>query len=212
MAKGAKHNEDGLSHFANWELDEAIAAYQEALRTEPDHPDYHLNLAAAYARSNNFAEAVRAIADFLRTDSDSHLADRYEQVFASGLDPVETSLIEGMRALDLAIPHVGKAIQMWLEFRITIGRRHLRIPKPALWAGALAYTTVKINFLPPTLAEVAAAFEVNERSLKRKFDDLVATLDLMPADYRYFAGEQNPLDKLVEAAQMMEELDRRFRS
>jgi hypothetical protein len=33
----------------------------------------------------------------------------------------------------------------------------------------------------------------------------------MPADYRYFTGEDNPLDKLVEAAQMLDELEMRFR-
>jgi hypothetical protein len=32
----------------------------------------------------------------------------------------------------------------------------------------------------------------------------------MPADYRYFTGDDNPLDKLVEAAQMLELLERRF--
>jgi hypothetical protein len=41
--------------------------------------------------------------------------------------------------------------------------------------------------------------------------DLVKTLDVMPCDYRYFRGDQNPLDKLVEAAAMLEELEERFR-
>ena len=59
-------------------------------------------------------------------------------------------------------------------------------------------------------AEVAEAFNVNPKSLKTKYDELVHTLDLMPADYRYFTGEENPLDKLVEAAQLLEELDRKF--
>jgi len=36
-------------------------------------------------------------------------------------------------------------------------------------------------------------------------------LDIMPCDYRYFRGDENPLDKLVEAAVMMEELEERFR-
>jgi len=40
---------------------------------------------------------------------------------------------------------------------------------------------------------------------------LVKTLDVMPCDYRYFRGDQNPLDKLVEAASMLEELEERFR-
>jgi tetratricopeptide (TPR) repeat protein len=210
MASGAKQNQTGLGHFDEWELDEAVAAFQQAIDAEPDNPDFHLNLARVHARSGNFAEAITAIASFLRTESDPHLTDRYEQLFASGLDDVETQLIEGMSALELSIPQIGKAIQMWLEYRITIGRQPLRIPKPVLWSAALAYTTVKVNFLPPTAAEVAAVFGVSERSLKGKFDELVQTLDLMPADYRYFVGEENPLDKLVEAAQIMEDLDQRF--
>jgi hypothetical protein len=32
----------------------------------------------------------------------------------------------------------------------------------------------------------------------------------MPCDYRYFVGSQNPLDKLVEAAELLEQLERRF--
>jgi hypothetical protein len=42
-------------------------------------------------------------------------------------------------------------------------------------------------------------------------NDLVQALDIMPCDYRYFRGEENPLDKLVEAAAMLEELEERFR-
>jgi hypothetical protein len=34
----------------------------------------------------------------------------------------------------------------------------------------------------------------------------------MPADYRYFAGENNPVDKLVEAARMLEDLDNKFQT
>ena len=42
-------------------------------------------------------------------------------------------------------------------------------------------------------------------------ETLVRTLDVMPCDYRYFVGKENPLDKLVEAAAMLEELEERFR-
>jgi hypothetical protein len=28
----------------------------------------------------------------------------------------------------------------------------------------------------------------------------------MPADYRYYSGDENPLDKLVEAAQLLDEI------
>ena len=42
-------------------------------------------------------------------------------------------------------------------------------------------------------------------------NDLVQALDIMPCDYRYFRGDENPLDKLVEAAAMLEDLEERFR-
>lgn len=86
----------------------------------------------------------------------------------------------------------------------------LRVTKPELWSAALAYTIVKVNFVQIKLKTVAEVFNISERSLKERFSELVQTLDLMPADYRYFVGDQNPLDKLVEAAQIMEELDQRF--
>jgi transcription initiation factor TFIIIB Brf1 subunit/transcription initiation factor TFIIB len=110
------------------------------------------------------------------------------------------------------LQQIGKAMQMWLEYRITIGRITLRVPKPGLWAGALTYTIAKINFVQVRRKEVAKTFDISERSLKEKCDELVEALDLMPADYRYFTGENNPLDKLVEAAQLLEELDRQFRA
>ena len=110
----------------------------------------------------------------------------------------------------MPVAQIGKGIQMWLEYRITVGRRPLRTPKPELWAAAIAYAVSKVNFVNLKRAEIAAVFEVNPKSLKTKYDELVRTLDLMPADYRYFTGEENPLDKLVEAAQLLEELDRQF--
>jgi hypothetical protein len=39
---------------------------------------------------------------------------------------------------------------------------------------------------------------------------LIDILDVMPCDYRYFTGRENPLDKLVEAAELLEELEARF--
>ena len=33
----------------------------------------------------------------------------------------------------------------------------------------------------------------------------------MPCDYRYFTGKDNPLDKLVEAAELLRQLEEKFR-
>lgn len=210
MSRGAKHNQAGLKAYEDWELEQSIEAFQKATTAEPENAEYYMNLTRAYARAGKYHEAMQSLGDYLRTETDPTLSERYERLFSSALDEVETRLIEGLQKLGVGIQHIGKAIQMWLEFRITIGRQPLKVMKPELWAGALAYTLIKINFLSFKLSQVAKTFGVNERPLKEKFEELVGTLDLMPADYRYFVGDKNPLDKLVEAAQIMEELDQRF--
>jgi hypothetical protein len=115
-----------------------------------------------------------------------------------------------MRRRGMSVQEIGKAIQMWLEYRITIGRRPLRTPKPELWAAALTHAVGKVNFSDRKMEDVAAIYQISKRSLREKYKALVEALDIMPADYRYYVGEENPLDKLVEAAHVLEELDRRF--
>ena len=206
----ASQNEAGLAHFAKWEMEQAIAAFQAATTADPDNPDYALNLARAYARSSDYQQAMTALGDYLRSETDEKIAERFERMFSSALDEVETTLIDTMQQNRLPLPQIGKAIEMWLEYRITVGRQPLRTPKPELWAAALTHAVGKVNFSGMKLAEVAEMYGVNGRSLREKFNELVETLDIMPADYRYFAGEQNPLDKLVEAARVLEEMDRKF--
>lgn len=210
LRHAANKNEVGLRHYGEWEMEKAVGAFQEATVADPENPEYHLNLARAYARSNDFHKAIQSLGDYLRTETDESVASRYERLFSSALDDVETLLIENMEAMALPVPLIGKALQMWLEYRITVGRRPLRIPKPELWAAALTYAVCKINLQDVSRAEVAEAYDVSERSLKEKGAELITTLDLMPADFRYFIGDDNPLDKLVEAAQMLEEMYERF--
>lgn len=204
-------NEEGLTYFDAWEIDKAISIFQSAVKNDPKNPDYHLNLTRAYTRSGDYDKAMEALGGYLQIETDQELIDRFEKLFSSGLDDVEQKLIEGMKKLGLPIQQIGKAIQMWLEYRITVGRKPLRTPKPELWAAGLAYAILKINFVELTRAEVAAVFNVSPRALKEKYDELVDQLDLMPSDYRYFTGDENPLDKLVEAAELLEGLERKFR-
>ena len=50
---------------------------------------------------------------------------------------------------------------------------------------------------------------MSQATVRRRHEELVDAIDIMPCDYRYFCGKENPLDKLVEAATMMEQLEER---
>ncbi|MBP7998324.1 MAG: tetratricopeptide repeat protein [Chloroflexi bacterium] len=209
--KAATNNLKGLEFYRQWKLDEAVEAFKDAAALDANNPEYHLNLARAYARSGKYHEAIKALGEYIHAETDEKLASRYERLFSTALDEVEENTIAGMQRLDLSLPLVGKAIQMWLEYRIAIGRQQLRIPKPEIWAAALTYAVCKVNLLELTREQVVAAFDVKDRSLKEKYDDLVETLDLLPGDYRYFTGEENPLDELVEAAEQLNKIYQDFR-
>ncbi len=205
-----EQNKLGLEFYQTWKLDKAITAFKAAVAADPNNPEYHLNLARACARSSDYEQAMQAVGHYLHVETDEEIANRYQHLFTTAMDEVETVLTDGMRRLDMPIQQIGKAIQMWLEYRIAIGRRPFRVPKPELWAAALTYAIAKINLLDLKRSQIADTFDVNERSLKEKFDDLRETLDLMAADYRYFSAENNPLDKLLEVAQLLEELETKF--
>ena len=196
----------GLQYYADWEIDKALAAFKEAATADPENPEYHLNMARGYARGSNYPLAIQSLGDYLRTEPDDFVAERYQRLFSSVLDEVETIVIEQTRMMGMPIQQTGKAIQMWLEFRIALGRQPLEIIEPAQWAAALILAICKINFLDHTRADISALCGVAQERVRETYDQLVETLDLMPADYRYFTGEDNPLDKLVQAAEMLEKL------
>ncbi len=214
----AQQNKAGLSFYKTWEIDKAIAAFQSAAAADPSHPDYPLNLARTYARSGDFGLALEALGDYLHNEPDEAIAARYEWLFASTLDDVEKMLTDAMTKMELSLPQVGKALQMWLEYRIMAGRRPLRIRKPEVWAAAITYAIVKTNFLPIELVVIAAAYGVKSAAVQTKYKELVEALDLIAADYRYFVGDENPLDKVVDAGETAEardlltELERRFKN
>jgi tetratricopeptide (TPR) repeat protein len=209
--KAAASNTQGLDYYRQWKLDEAVEAFKDAAAHDTNNPEYHLNLARAYARGGKYHEAIRALGDYIHAEKDEKLASRYERLFSTALDEVEEKMIAGMQGLDLSVPLVGKAIQMWLEYRIAIGRQPLRIPKPEIWAAALTYAVCKVNLMEITREQVGEAFAVKDRSLKEKYDELLNTLDLLPGDYRYFTGEENPLDDLIEAAEELNQIYQSFR-
>lgn len=211
LQKARKANALGLQQYERWEIDEAIESLNEAIRLNPEEPQYHLNLARALARYGDYDAARRALGSYIRFEPDKELSERFEQLFGEGMDEVETMLTEQMRKKNVGLEVIGAAVQMWLEYRICLGRRPLVIRKPETWAAALDYTIRKVNFAELSQRDIADLYGVSPSTVRAYHNDLIQTLDLMPCDYRYFRGEENPLDKLVEAAAMLEELEERFR-
>ena len=209
--RAAQLNEEGLLRYRRWEVEEAVQTFREATELEPDQPDYHLNLARARARFGDYQGTLRALGDFLSTESDPVLTERYERLFGNAMDEVEKLLTGVMTQHDLPLDVIGAAIQMWMEYRIAIGRRPLDTSNPAPWAAALDLTVRKVNFRDAPLREIAEWYGAQSSTVRKHHMDLIKSLDVMPCDYRYFRGGQNPLDKLVEAAAMLEELEERFR-
>jgi len=211
LQKARKANAWGLQQYERWEIDEAIKSLHEAIRLNPEEPEFHLNLARVLARSGDFDAAKRALGSYIRFEPKKELAERFEQLFSESMDRVETLVTEQLTQKGLPLEVIGAAVQMWLEYRICIGRRPLVIRKPETWAAALDYTVRKVNFRELTQAEIANLYGVSPSTVRAYHNDLIQTLDIMPCDYRYFRGDENPLDKLVEAAAMLEELEERFR-
>ena len=210
-ARVERLKKNGLKQYRRWEIEAAVKSFDQALRLTPDDPDIHLHKARVLARSGDFEHALRALGAFIRYENkDTALVERFEALFASTLDGVEKLVTSKMTKAGMSLEHVGAAIQMWLEFRIALGRQHLTVRKPEVWAAALDYTVRKVNFQELTQRQTVAMYGISENSLRARFNDLVETLDIMPCDYLYFRGKENPLDKLVEAATLLEKLEERF--
>ena len=211
QAKAEQMNQQGLEQYKRWEIEAAITSFERAALLVPSNPDHHLNLARGLARLGDYERALRALGEFIRYEGeDTELVERFEALFANALDGVERLLTSKMPKAGLSLEEVGAAIQMWLEFRISLGRQTLDVRRPELWAAALDYAVRKVNFRELTQKRIATMYGISEKSLRARFRDLVGTLDIMPCDYRYFRGKENPLDKLVEAAVLLEKLEERF--
>jgi len=209
-SKASKYKEQGLRACQEWDIDRAIQCFEAAVRLSPEEPDYLLHLARTLARGGDFDQALKALAEFMRLEPDSPLDSRFEPLFASGMDAVELLLTEKMTEAEVPIEEIGATIQMWLEYRISLGRESLIVRKPETWAAALDYTVRKVNLRPVSRKEIASFYGISEGAVRDRHKDLVSSLDLMPCDYRYFTGKENPLDKLVEAAELLEQLEARF--
>ena len=207
----AKEREaQGLENYQAWNLPEAIADLEAAARLMPNDPDYRLNHAKALARSGDYDRALKALAEFIRVEKDPQLVERYERLFANAMDEVESLLTQRMAAAGLPVEEIGMAIQMWLEYRITIGRQPLVMRRPETWAAALDFTVRRVNLRPISARQVAGHYKISPQTLRARHQAIVQKLDIMPCDYRYFVAQDNPLDKLVEAAELMRQLETKF--
>jgi tetratricopeptide (TPR) repeat protein len=204
-------NARGLKHFESWDLAEAADDFEAAARLVPNHADYYLNHARVLARSGDYDRALKALAEFIRVEKDPQLVERYERLFANAMDPVEMLLTQRMTAEGEPMEEIGAAIQMWLEYRITIGRQPLVIRKPETWAAAIDFTVRRVNLKTVPAHKVAEFYKISEQTLRERHQAIVKALDIMPCDYRYFAGKENPLDKLLEAAELLQQLEDKFR-
>ncbi len=206
--------EIGLTHLQAWEVEEAIEAFNGAIALDDTHADYYLHLAQAYIRVGDYESMRRALGNFMFLEPDQALAERFEAIFSSGLDLVEQTITTIMPEHHAPLLVVGAALQMWVDFQVACGRQplpHLNTkPAAAEWAAALDYTIRKVNIHDASLEEIALWYVVNPHIIAQNHRRLVDTLDIMPCDYRYFRGPQNPLDKLVEAAIVLETLEERF--
>ena len=205
-------NRTGLEHYDRWEMESAITLFQEATRLDDSEPDYHLNLARAQVRIGDYELMLQALGNYIRVEKDKTLLNRFEALFSSALDEVEQRLTTVMPDHDVGLEIIGAAIQMWVEYRVGIGKRFLDLSHPESWAAALDYTVRKVNFAEIPIEEIVHWYNTNETAIRHNHTDLVNVLDIMPCDYRYYRGQENPLDKLVEAAMMLEDLEKRFRA
>lgn len=201
---------EGLARYREWQLEQAVESLRKAIRLDSANPDHHLNLAAALARAGDYDQALQSVADFLSLEAAGPVASRFQQMLTNALDRIESILTEKMTASGMSLEAIGAALQMWLEFRISMGRQHIVKRAPQAWAAALDYTVRKVNFRDRDLTDLARQYGTTARTIMKRHKQIVQTLDIMPCDYRYFVGQDNPLDLLVEAATMLEELEHQF--
>ncbi len=203
-------NRTGLEHYERWEMDQAIDLFDKATRLDHAESEYHLNLARARVRIGDYELMLKALGTYLRGETDKAIINRFETLFSNALDAVEHLITTIMPQQGVRLEIIGAAIQMWVEYRVTIGKQYLDLSHPEEWAAALDYTVRKVCIQEAPLDQLAKWYKTTETAIRNSHDDLIKVLDIMPCDYRYYRGDENPLDKLVEAALMLEDLERQF--
>ena len=210
--KAEELRQEGIEHYKHWDIERAIEAFNASITLDDTIADSFLNLAQSYVRLGDYDATRKALGEFIHLETNQILIDRFEAMFGSAMDTVETGLTTIMVEQDVPLEVIGAGIQMWFEFRLTMGRKTINLAgvKPKAWAAALDYTVRKVNFHEVDTKQISKWYKISPEAVVQHHKILLKILDIMPCDYRYFRGLENPLDKLVDAALMLEELEERF--
>ena len=210
--KAAQLCQEGLDYYTHWDIERAIETFEKATALDDQEADYFLYLAQAHVRLGDYEGMRKALGRFMHLEENPELTARFERLFGNAMDEIETLLTQVMTSQEVPLEVIGAAIQMWLEFRVAMGRKKIILNATEIksWAASLDYTIRKVNFHEVPAETLATWYQVSPTTVRSRYAALVETLDIMPCDYRYFRGVDNPLDKLVEAANMLEKLEERF--
>ena len=141
--------------------------------------EYHLNLARARVRMGDYEDMLKALGNYLHTETDKALINRFETLFSNALDDVESLLTTIMPQNGVKLEIIGAAIQMWVEYRVTIGKQYLDLSHPEEWAAALDYTVRKVCIQEASLEKLAKWYRTSETAIRNSHDDVIKVLDIM---------------------------------
>jgi hypothetical protein len=125
-----------------------------------------------------------------RKDDDALTSTSRRAVRSPLQSELEAALARGLSCLPLDAKQRARAKSLARDAAVYFTRPATRggaasRGTPAAIAAAIAYAIVYVDHVPLTQAEVAASFRVGVASLRGRFGELRAHLDLMPGDARY---------------------------
>lgn len=201
----------GLDLHGQWEPESAIQPFTGAAANDPDQPGVRLNLTRAVTMARNDTNAGRTLTEYVPLTKAEKPANGSKRLFRSDLGAVESKLLEGMSALALPVQLMGKAFQMWLDYR-QINRRQafLVLERPAVWACALVFLTCLISLQNADRPKIADQFQVDIEQMTNRCNLICKTPDLTAADLRYFHGGKSQLEGVFENVQFRNPLNKRL--
>jgi hypothetical protein len=123
-----------------------------------------------------------------RIAKDAAQAARPRRTSGRAVSEIEKVLVRGLASLPLDAKQRARAKELARDALVEAAPTSTRLKSvataPAI-AAAIAYAIVYVDHVPLTQAEVAACFRVSVASLRGRFGELRAHLDLTPGDARY---------------------------